>query len=93
MSEFGRCFHDANVVIVADIYASAREHDTLGITSETLIEHIHTTGKNALYAHGYDDVIQHLEHQITDSSDVVVFMGAGDIADWSRKYCRLEVGL
>ncbi len=90
MAEFSRCFRDANVVIIADIYASAREHDTLGITSETLVSQIHTTGMNVLYAHGYDDVVGHLRRQTAQGPEVIVFMGAGDIADWPREYLKKE---
>ncbi len=85
--EFARSFTSASEVIISDIYASARETDTLGITAGDLVSKITQTGKNARYGGSYDGV-EKILHSIQKPDDIVVFMGAGDIYSWSRKYAQ-----
>ncbi len=81
LNEFGRAFTDCDTVLFTDIYASAREHDTLGIHGNTLV---FETAKNHHDAHFVKDknaVIEKLKTLIKPG-DVVIFMGAGDIYNW-----------
>lgn len=75
LQEFAKCFREADEVIIADIYA-ARETDTLGIDSTTLVkamEHgkVHFGGK-------LDACIDYLQERLKPD-DVLITVGAGDI--------------
>lgn len=83
LGEFSKAFDATAISIIADIYASARESDTLGITSETLVEHIAKRGKEVYIGSGVENVVTLLDKLVT-SGDVIVFMGAGDIATWGK---------
>lgn len=83
MEQFSKAFDQAAVTIIADIYASARESDTLGISAETLVEHIAKRGRDVYSGKDLEKVITLLE-KIVRSGDVVLFMGAGDIALWGK---------
>ncbi len=82
LSRFARSFKDADVVILTDIYASAREQDTLGITGATLLEAVAKHHRNVLYGNDCMGVRQLIKKQ-TKAGDIVLFMGAGDIYRWS----------
>lgn len=84
LSEFARAFSDANTVILTDIYASAREHETLGIDGSTLVSETAKYHHHVLYGKGYTEIQKSL-HAIVHSGDVVIYMGAGDIYTWCRK--------
>lgn len=81
MNDFSRAFSDADTAILTDIYASARESDTLGITGKTLFEETLKHHRNVLYGSRVEDL---LDLEATPKS-VVIFMGAGDIYNWGRK--------
>lgn len=81
LSEFGRCFTDADTVILTDIYASAREQDTLGITGMTLVSEAAKYHRDVRYASDKAAVIDTLTTAV-NRGDVVIFMGAGDIYNW-----------
>lgn len=84
LSEFGRSFADADIVFVTDIYASAREHDTLGITAQTLARQINTHHAHVVYTPGAREVKQALS-VLPQKPTVVMFMGAGDIYGWEKE--------
>ena len=84
MNEFAHSFNDADVVILTDIYPSAREHDTMGTTGETLVGETSRHHGDVRYAKGQSDV-QRLLTKILMPNDVVFFMGAGDIGQWEKQ--------
>lgn len=81
LTEFGVCFTDADIVILTDIYASARENDTLGIDGSTLTNEISKHHRGVRYGSGKPQIITILKEMIAPN-DVVVCMGAGDIYNW-----------
>ncbi len=83
LSEFAHAFGDADTVILSDIYASAREHDTLGLDGATLVTETARYHTHVLYGKGYTEVKHHLDHE-AHAGDVVIFMGAGDIYVWAK---------
>lgn len=83
LSRFASAFKDADRVILTDIYASAREHDTLGITGQTLVEATVKNHPSVSYCKTSANVDSQLHASLHDG-DVVLFMGAGDIYNWSR---------
>ena len=87
LDEFSGAFLDATMVITTDIYASAREKDTLGISGAILAEKIASRHPNAFFAKDKGAMKKLLDAKIQDG-DVVIFMGAGDIGNWGREIIK-----
>lgn len=68
---------DVHQVILAEIY-SARETDTLGVSSSLLADAVSLHGGNCLSISTTDEIIAHLKDQC-GSGDLILVMGAGDI--------------
>lgn len=85
VEDFAPSFDIASVVIVTDIY-SAGEPNPTGVTGEIIAESIIRRGAGAIttYCASLDDVPEALE-SFHASSDVVVFLGAGDVASAAAK--------
>lgn len=83
LSDFATAFADCDTVILSDIYASAREHETLGINGMTVVSETMKHHKQVFYGKGYTDIRTLLEREI-HPGDVVICMGAGDIYTWVR---------
>lgn len=75
--EFADSLCNADLVILADIYA-AREKDTLGISSEDLMEEIRDKGTECYYFPSFDE-IENFILQNCIHGDLLITMGAGDI--------------
>ena len=82
MTEFSSCFHDADTVIVADVY-SAGEQPIEGVSKTDLVEGLHRFGhRNAIAL----DTPAHLASVVAAEAkpgDLVVCLGAGDITQWA----------
>ena len=82
MTEFSSCFHDADTVIVADVY-SAGEQLIEGVSKADLVEGLHRFGhRNAIAL----DTPAHLASVVAAEAkpgDLVVCLGAGDITQWA----------
>jgi len=83
LARFGACFADANVVVLTDIYASAREQDSLGIDGTTLVAELSRHHTDVRFGKDIEGVTTQLKGILAEG-DVVVFMGAGDIYNWER---------
>jgi UDP-N-acetylmuramate--alanine ligase len=77
MEEFSTAFEDADIIIVADIYA-AREADTGEVNSGMLADRISSKGKQTLYIKGFENIVEYLDKNAS-SGDLIITMGAGDI--------------
>jgi UDP-N-acetylmuramate--alanine ligase len=78
MEEFARSFNNADVLLVADIYA-ASEDPIEGITSEALTDAIKRYGhKNAHYIGALDKAAEALSQQVR-AGDLVITLGAGPV--------------
>ena len=77
MDEFAEALSLADKVVLADIYA-ARETDNLGISSETLMEHIQDRGSDAYYFPSFDEIENFLLENCMHG-DLLITMGAGDV--------------
>ncbi len=84
MSEFSQAFTSAYEVILTDIYSSARETDTLGISGKTLVEETAKHHPNVYFAPGYE-AVQKLLAAHMHPKDIIIFMGAGSIYTWGRR--------
>jgi len=87
LHEFASSFSYADTVVIGDIYASARETKMYGVTSEILVEEISKVKSSVFYGKDYEHVKTILDKTI-QPGDIVIFMGAGDIYEWSRRYVK-----
>lgn len=79
LKEFAQALSLADHVVLADIY-SARETDTLGISSETLLEELKKLGSSCYYFDSFKKIEDFLfAHCIND--DLLITMGAGDVVN------------
>ena len=79
---FCACFNDADVVIVADVYA-AGEAALPGFDRDALIEGLRRYGHRRVLALDAPASLAGLIRDEAKDGDVVVLLGAGDITGWS----------
>lgn len=84
LDDFARAFKDADIVILTDIYASAREKNDLGMSGRTLVDRTREFKKDVIYAQNPEKVFDYINDNLR-SGDIVIFMGAGDIYNWDRE--------
>ncbi len=77
--QFAASFEEADVLVLADIYA-AREKDIYKISSGELAEEIKRQypEKKVYYMHSFEEIANYVKRNAT-SGDLVITMGAGDI--------------
>jgi UDP-N-acetylmuramate--alanine ligase len=77
--QFSRAFHEADEVLISDIYSPAGELEIEGISSARLVELIRkNSNANVKHFPTKEDVLAYLKDHVT-SGDLVLTMGAGDI--------------
>ena len=82
LEDFCACFTDADVVIVADVYA-AGEAPLDGASREALVDGLRRYGhRRALPLAGPEDLARLVLQEARDG-DLVVCLGAGDITSWA----------
>lgn len=86
LDEFSLCFSGADEVILADIYA-AREVLDESITSKMLSDKISENGISSVYIDNLDDISKYLE-KTANSGDVILTIGAGDIAIVGEQFLK-----
>lgn len=77
--DFAKSFADCYEIILADIYASAREPADPTVNSELLSQEIAKNHKNIKYKGKLQDISDYINNNFYRSDSVVVTMGAGDI--------------
>jgi UDP-N-acetylmuramate--alanine ligase len=80
--EFCGCFNDADVVIVADVYA-AGEAPLEGIDRDALVEGLRRWGHRRVVPLDGPDALAGLVMEEAKAGDLVVCLGAGDITAWA----------
>jgi len=86
--EFLHAFHDADVLIITDIYA-ASEKKIEGVHSINLYHGIKDSGhKGVTYLSSFDEIVTHLQ-TIARPGDVIITMGAGDIWKVGERFLTL----
>ena len=82
MDDFCKCFHDADSVLVADVYA-ASEQPIEGVDKEALVEGIRKYGhKNANVLNSPSELAELMSNR-AEEGDFIIFLGAGDITKWA----------
>ena len=84
MSEFAKCFFDADYLFVTDIYA-ASEQPIEGVSSDVLVSEINKHGfKDAVHIREMKEVYPALD-EIGYEQSVIVTLGAGSITKFSHE--------
>lgn len=78
LNEFARSFQGADIVIIPEIYASAREKDTGEISSKDLVELTKKYHDNVRYIREPSESLEILQKE-AKPGDVVMVMGAGEM--------------
>ncbi len=81
LPEFAKSFSRSDVVLIADIYASAREEIKTDVTSATLVEEISKNHSNVQYVKDLSGAMGYIKKHLSPG-DIIVCMGAGDIYQW-----------
>ena len=81
LPDFAKSFSKSDVILVADIYASARETVRTDITSAKLVEEIAKNHANAQYIKNLPGALSYIKTYLSPG-DIIVCMGAGDIYEW-----------
>ena len=81
-AEFSACFHDADTVIVADVYA-AGEAPIEGADRDALVEGLRRYGHRRVLPLESVPALPRLVREETAPGDLVVCLGAGDITAWA----------
>jgi UDP-N-acetylmuramate--alanine ligase len=80
--DFCHCFNDADVVIVADVYA-AGEAPIDGASRDSLVEGLRRYGHRRVLPLEAPGDLARLVREEAKAGDVVVLLGAGDITAWA----------
>ena len=89
--ELARCFHDADVVVLTEIYA-AGEEKLPGVTAAAVAEAVRACGHRAVeFVSEKSQIVPRLR-ELTRPGDLVFFMGAGDIGKLAREFLRPDGG-
>lgn len=79
LDAFSKAFKEADEVIIVDIYSPANDPEIEGVNAAKLVELIRqNSNANARYIATKQEVVAELEKR-TQSGDLVITMGAGDI--------------
>ncbi|MDG2034342.1 MAG: UDP-N-acetylmuramate--L-alanine ligase, partial [Rhodospirillales bacterium] len=95
--EFCTCFNDADVVVVADVYA-AGENAIDGVDRTALVKGLQSHGHRHVESLDAPEDLADLINRLADSGDMVVCLGAGNITSWANalpsdlEACRLRTG-
>jgi UDP-N-acetylmuramate--alanine ligase len=82
MGDFATCFNDADLVIVAPVYA-AGETPIAGASRDDLVERIRASGHRQVMALEGPEHLASLLAKHAKSGDMVICLGAGDITKWA----------
>jgi len=82
-NEFARSFSLAKMVVITDIYSSARETDTLGISGKLLAEETRKCHSNVVYKSSGKEVVEFLKNE-AKPNDIIMTLGAGNIFQWHK---------
>ena len=81
--DFCRCFNDADIVVVADVYA-AGETPIEGASRDALVEGLRRHGHRHVAPLESPAALPALIAEVARRGDLVVCLGAGDITTWAH---------
>ena len=77
LKEFAQSLSLADKVVLADIYA-AREINTIGISSQAIVDELQKLGKESYYLPTFEEIENFLQKNCING-DLLITMGAGDV--------------
>lgn len=78
MKDFGRCFGDADHLVVTSIY-SANEPPVAGVSAAQVVEEVAAAGHPSVqYVPAWSSIVPHVV-SVARAGDLVVLLGAGDV--------------
>jgi len=80
--DFCTCFNDADIVVVAEVYA-AGEAPIEGIHRDALVEGLRRSGHRNVIALPSPDLLARIVRDLARPGDMVVCLGAGSITNWA----------
>ena len=95
--DFCTCFNDADVVVVADVYA-AGETAIDGVDRTALVKGLQSHGHRHVESLDAPVGLADMINRLAESGDMVVCLGAGNITAWANalpselETCRLRAG-
>jgi len=81
LTEFSQSFEHADLIVLTEIYASAREKGDSKVSGETLYKETKRYQTEVHFAPKKEDVLEYLRTQ-TRENDLILTMGAGNIFSW-----------
>ncbi len=88
LHEFSSAFHQADEVILCDIYPS-REEDIYNIHSKDLLELIRAEGISAKYYDNFDDIVAYIR-ETAAAGELIFTMGAGSVTQIAPQLVAAE---
>lgn len=93
LNEFATCFADADVALIADIYAVRDSEEEKRLTSSaTLVERINATGPRrqakALHVPTFPQIVEYLKRN-AGRGDLILTIGAGNVCDIAHELANL----
>lgn len=88
LAQFAKSFEQADVIILTDIYPSARENFDPTVSSQILAIEANRIRNNVFYKGKKAEALSFLENIVKDN-DLVITMGAGDIFLWQKDISNL----
>lgn len=88
LEEFGRCFFEADVVVITDIYP-AGEPPIPGITGETVLETLRGHGQKEVHLVGRVEDLPGVLRKLTRPGDLLITFGAGTITQVGPAFLAL----
>jgi UDP-N-acetylmuramate--alanine ligase len=82
--EFCTCFNDADIVVVADVYA-AGESPIEGVNRDSLVAGLIEHGHRHVRSLADPNELASMVRELTRSGDMVVCLGAGSITGWANR--------
>ena len=83
--DFGISFTDSDVVILMDIFPSAREKTDFSISSSKLADEIRKHHPNVIFLPQIDNVVKYFDEFPPSGDDLVITIGAGDVYKIGQK--------
>lgn len=88
LTEFARSFTSAEVVIINDIFSSAREKNNLGLIGEIFTSEVKKYHSQVYYCPGVIETINCLK-KIIKKGDVILTVGAGNNWLWHKEIIKI----
>lgn len=87
LKEFCQSFTDADLVVINDIFASARETDNLGLSSRDFAAAIQAHHSQVYYCPGIKETLSFVK-QHSRPGDILITLGAGNNWLWHREIIK-----